>query len=89
MSLNANWELRVRERVYKDIASFPREARERITAVIESLSDNPYAGDIEKMKGEERAWRRRIGNYRVRYEIIPGQKIVYVFRVERRATNTY
>ena len=89
MNSNADWGLRVRERVYKDIALLPREARERISEVVENLPRNPYAGDVEKMKGEEHAWRRRIGNYRVSYEIILREKVIYVTRVKRRTTNTY
>ena len=46
-------------------------------------------GDIEKMKGEINNWRKRIGNYRIFYEIIPKDKTIYVFHVERRASNTY
>jgi len=53
------------------------------------LPSNPYRGDIEKMKGEENIWRRRIGAYRIFYEIIPKEKVIYVFRAERRTTKTY
>ena len=89
MNSKANWALKVREKVYKDISRFPVEDRERIIRVIENLPNNPYAGDIEKMKGEERMWRRRIGDYRIFYEIIPQDRVIYVFKVERRTSNTY
>ena len=58
-------------------------------AVINELATNPFVGDIQKMKGEENIWRKRVGSYRVRYEIIKEEKVVHVFRVERRTSKTY
>jgi mRNA-degrading endonuclease RelE of RelBE toxin-antitoxin system len=89
MNLNANWGLRVREKVYKDLEKFPQKDRRNIIKAIEQLPFNPYLGDIEKMKDEENSWRRRIGAYRIFYEIILQEKVIYVFRVERRTSKTY
>ena len=90
MSSSANWTLRVREKVYKELSKFPRDDQERIINVIENhLPSNPYMGDVEKMKGEETVWRRRVGNYRIFYEIIAKEKGIYVFRIERRTSSTH
>ena len=90
MSLNAGWKLKIREKVWKNLAKFPQKDKERIVEVIEKeIILNPYLGDIEKMKGEENSWRRRIGVYRLFYEIITPEKVIYIFRVERRASKTY
>lgn len=89
MSSNTSWGLRVRNKVYKDISKFPRVDRERILMVIENLPLDPYDGDIEKIKGEDKIWRRRVGNYRISYEIISENKVVYVFNVERRTSSSY
>ena len=89
MNLSINWVLRVRNDVYKKISKFPKQDRERLLVVIENLRLNPYAGDIEKMKGEENVWRRRIGSYRIRFELIISEKVVYVFLVERRTSSSY
>ena len=90
MSSNADWQLKIRDRVFKDIAKLPKKDKERIAEVIEKeISLNPYLGDIEKMKGEENSWRRRIGAYRIFYEIIPQERTIYIFRVERRTSKTY
>lgn len=89
MNSNPNWGLRVRNKVFKDISKFPKLDQVRILAAIENLPFNPYAGDVEKMKGEEKTWRRRVGNYRIFYEIILEDKMVYVFNVERRTSSSY
>lgn len=90
MNSNADWKLKIRDRIWKDLARFPGKDRERIVEVIEKeIILNPYLGDTEKMNGEENIWRRRVGAYRIFYEFIPKTKIIYVFRVERRTSKTY
>jgi len=89
MSSGRDWALRVRMRVWKDIAVFPRKDRERLSQIIEDLARNPYVGDIEKMRGEENTWRRRVGAFRIFYELFPQEKVIFVFHVERRTSKTY
>jgi len=57
--------------------------------VIGSLSKDPYFGDIKKMKGERNAWRRRVGVYRIFYDIKLDQRIILVFDLDKRDGNTY
>ena len=90
MNLNIGWQLKIRNRVLKDTARFPKKDQGKIAEILEKeIILNPYFGDIEKMKGEDNSWRRRIGSYRIFYEIISQEKIVYVFQIERRTSKTY
>ena len=89
MNLNVNWQLRIKSKVYKELNKFSRKDGKRIIFAIKQLPLNLYAGDTEKMEGENHVWRRRIGAYRIRYELIPDEKVIYVFLAERRASNTY
>ena len=89
MNLSVNWVLQVDTVVYKFLNKIPRKDAERILIAINNLSNDPFFGDIKKMKDEENSWRRRIGAYRIFYEIIPQEKIIYVFKVERRTSKTY
>mgnify|MGYP001612076835 CR=1 FL=1 len=89
MNSNINWELRIKNRVYKELAKLPLENRGQIIKVVDNLPHNPFAGDIEKIEGEENTWRRRVGAYRIFYEIVSQDRIIYVFRVERRTSSTY
>ena len=36
MNLNANWQLKIRDKVWKDVAEFPKKDQERIESVIEN-----------------------------------------------------
>ncbi|MBI3274037.1 MAG: type II toxin-antitoxin system RelE/ParE family toxin [Candidatus Colwellbacteria bacterium] len=89
MNSNRNWVLQVKPKVYKTFNKFSKDDRERILEIIEKLPSDPYAGDIEKMEGQENSWRRRVGAYRIFYEISMAEKLVHVFRVERRTSKTY
>ena len=90
MNSKENWALQIDPVVYKFLKKVPRKDAERILFVIESeLSENPFSGDIQKMGGEQNTWRRRIGAYRIKFEVIKEEKTIHVFRVERRTSKTY
>lgn len=89
MNLEKNWELKIDTGVHKDLAKFPKDYIEKILKVIFSFVNNPYEGDIEKIKGEKSLWRRRVGVYRIFYEIHQEDNFVHVLWVERRGSKTY
>lgn len=89
MSSSENWELQIDPIVLKVLKKIPRKQQEAIIIAIKILETNPYFGDIQKMKGEENSWRRRIGSYRIFYKIKSAEKIVLVFWLERRSSHTY
>ena len=89
MSLNQNWELKIDKIIFKKLSRLPKKDVERIFVTIEFLAQNPYSGDIEKIKGEDNSWRRRVGNYRIFYDIKQDERIVQVTWVERRTSKTY
>ena len=89
MSSKTNLVLQVDNSVYKFLEKIPKKDAEVIFDVIENLPENPFLGDIQKIKGEENSWRRRVGNYRIFYEIIPKENLIYVYEAKRRTSNTY
>ena len=84
-----NWELRLKKLVKKEILRFPRRDQEQLRVTLREMSWDPYTGDIVKLHGEKNGWRRRVGAYRVFYELILEEKVVYVFRIERRTSSIY
>jgi len=89
MIYEENWVLHVKSGVSKAIKRFPEKDKGTIVAVIDSLANDPFLGDIQKIKGEENVWRRRTGSYRIFYEIYTTARLIEVFRVERRGSKTY
>lgn len=89
MNSPANWVLKIDDSVLKVIKKFPRKDAAAIGHAIESMRKNPYEGDIRKIGGEEYIWRRRVGSYRISYELYPNQKWVVIFEIKRRTSSTY
>lgn len=89
MRSGETWSLQVDSAVFAVLKGIPRRDAGRILVIIESLPFDPFAGDIQKMKGERNIWRRRTGSYRIFYELVPSEKIIHVFRVERRTSKIY
>jgi len=89
MSLSASWDLQIDPGVFKVLKKMPYHDAEAVSGVIRLLPFGPYYGDIQKMKGEENVWRRRIGAYRIFYKIRVSEKIILVFKLERRTSKTY
>jgi mRNA interferase RelE/StbE len=54
------------ERVFRGLSI---AVRKRVGAAIRGLGDNPRPHGCLKLKGEENAWRIRVGDYRIIYEI--------------------
>ena len=83
------WVLRIDPGVLRKLEQIPKRDAKRILQAVRGLPLNPYYGDIQKMKGQENVWRRRIGSYRFFYKLFPSDRTVLVFEIERRTSTTY
>ena len=54
--------------VQKELARLPEEISQRILSRLAALESNPRPADVKKLKGRP-AWRARVGDYRIIYEI--------------------
>ena len=66
-----------------------RHEFERLRIAIRGLADEPRPHGVRKIKGAERAYRIRAGNYRVVYEIYDNESLVLLLQVTRRTETTY
>jgi mRNA-degrading endonuclease RelE of RelBE toxin-antitoxin system len=60
----------------------------RILAALAEMQQNPFRGDIRKLQGLP-GFRRRVGNWRIFFEVLPESKQVVVAAIERRTSTTY
>jgi mRNA-degrading endonuclease RelE of RelBE toxin-antitoxin system len=72
----------------KSLKRIPAGDRTRILAALGDMQRNPFQGDIRKLQGLS-GFRRRVGNWRVFFEIVPERKHVVVTAIERRRSTTY
>ena len=66
-----------------------RQDFERLRVAISGLADEPRPHGVRKIKGAERAYRIRVGNYRLVYEIYDNESLVLLLQVARRTERTY
>jgi len=84
-----SWAVIVDGYARKYLKRIPRKDADRLGEILRELAYNPYAGDIEKIEGEKDAWRRRVGAYRILYEVYDNKKLIYVSEIKRRTSSTY
>jgi len=68
----------------RQMKKLPRPARDRVLEAIDGLADTPRPHGAKKLVGEQTAWRIRIGDYRVIYDILDEQLTVTVVRAAHR-----
>lgn len=83
-----NWRVYIRQRAAKQLKKFPTQDIQRIEAGIDDIGEDPFSGDIQKLSGEN-SWRRRVGSYRIFYQIRSPEKMIYIYEIERRTSKTY
>jgi mRNA interferase RelE/StbE len=68
----------------RQVKKLPRPARDRVLEAIDGLADSPRPHGAKKLVGEQTAWRIRIGDYRVIYDVFDAQLTVTVVRAAHR-----
>ncbi len=62
---------------------------ERLRTAIGGLTDNPRPHGVRRIEGTERAYRIRVGDHRIIYEIYDKEGLVLLLQVARRTETTY
>ena len=68
----------------RQVKKLPRPARDRVLDAIEDLGEDPRPHGARKLVGERTAWRIRIGDYRVLYDVFDSELTVFVVRAAHR-----
>ena len=76
-------ELKVSAR--KELERLPAKLIERIFPKLEGLASEPRPAGCKKLKGGQREWRIRVGDYRVVYTIDDEKMLVSVMRIRHRS----
>jgi mRNA interferase RelE/StbE len=71
-------------RATRALAGLPRRDQQRIRAAIDLLAGQPRPPGATKLAGEARAYRVRVGDYRVIYEVFDGRLVIQVVRIGHR-----
>ena len=80
----SRYSVEIARRAIKSIAKLPRKEQQRIRAAIELLADQPRPPGCVALSGEDSAYRVRVGDYRIVYEVIDTRLVIQVVRVGHR-----
>ena len=73
----------------RDFANLLTVVQRRLLHPILSLAETPRPPEARKLQGESTAWRIRLGQFRVVYDVSDHQQLVVILKVARRNEATY
>lgn len=74
----------IERRAQRALARIDPKQRARIAAAIRVLADDPRPPGVKKLSGRD-AWRLRVGDYRIIYEIEDARLLILVVEVGHRS----
>ena len=77
------YKLFIEKAALKELSRIPSKEQSRIITSIENLTEVPRPPGVKKLTGRE-AWRIRIGNYRIIYEIQDDKLVVLIVHIGHR-----
>ena len=77
------YRVEISRRAAKFVTALQKPVRRKILAAVEALGENPRPPGCRKLAGQD-AWRIRVGDYRVVYEIGDRVLLVYVIDIGHR-----
>jgi mRNA interferase RelE/StbE len=80
----ASFSIQWRSSTKKDLRKLPPREVQRIVAEVEFLGEEPFPHGSEKLAGAEHAYRIRLGDYRVVYQVFTDSRTVTIERVRHR-----
>jgi mRNA-degrading endonuclease RelE of RelBE toxin-antitoxin system len=83
-----SWGLVITNPARRVLKRLPKPELRQINTVLGQMCDNPYHGDIRFLKGSNGGLRRRIGDWRIFYDLEPEHKMIIVTGIRRRGSMT-
>lgn len=83
------WELLLAGPARKALKRIPVADKRRVLAALDAMEQDPFSGDVVRLKAQPVAWRRRVGDWRILFDIEPEKRRVLVHDILRRTSTTY
>jgi mRNA interferase RelE/StbE len=84
-----NWRLTFSRNAQRSLRRLPPEGRRRVAGAIAELERDPLSGDVAMLKDYPVGYRRRVGVYRILFDLDKATRSVQVQEIERRTSTTY
>jgi mRNA-degrading endonuclease RelE of RelBE toxin-antitoxin system len=82
------WTLHITGPAQKEFQKLPAKDQARVKNALLAMQQDPFSGDIKRLKGQALAW-RRVGNYRIVYDLHVQEQRIVVAGILRRTSTTY
>ena len=74
------------KKVKKFISELENSQKNRLKEKLVSFAENPFVGDIIKVKGKKDVFRLRIGDFRILYIQDDKERSIYIVKLDYRKT---
>ena len=80
------FEVKLSNRAYKFLKGINKPVYDRIIQKIEKLSEDPFSTDAKRVIGrEEKAFRVRVGGYRILYVVYFDKETILIVNIDKRS----
>jgi mRNA-degrading endonuclease RelE of RelBE toxin-antitoxin system len=84
------WNIILAAAASKTIRRAPPKDQKRLLATLAAMQQDPFGGDLVRLQGTQPAgWRRRVGSWRILFDVYPDRRLVAVADILRRTSTTY
>lgn len=82
------WRIFITSAADKQLHRLPLDRQAQISEAINKMEEDPFGGDVDKLKDQEGAWRLRVGSYRIIFKVLK-ERTIFVYEIKRRTSTTY
>lgn len=83
------WTLIVARSAQKELERLPGKERVRIITALREMLSDPLSGDVKRLRNYPVQFRRRVGGYRILFDLNTEIERIDVVGIERRSEKTY
>ncbi|MBX3512058.1 MAG: type II toxin-antitoxin system RelE/ParE family toxin [Xanthobacteraceae bacterium] len=83
------WGLLITSPAERGLRKAPRAQLEQIDQAFSDMCADPYSGDVKFLRGMGAIFRRRVGDWRILFELDKDRQLIIVLAVKRRSSKTY
>ena len=83
------WKLVVTRPAEKELNKVPDKDLKHIRKALIQMTEDPFSGDVVYLKSMGDSVRRRVGSWRIIFDVDVELKIVFVTSIRRRTSTTY
>jgi mRNA-degrading endonuclease RelE of RelBE toxin-antitoxin system len=83
------WGLVITSPAERGLRKVPRADLEHINTTFSDMCADPYSGDVKFLRGMGQTFRRRVGDWRILFELDKARQTIVILAVKRRGSKTY